>query len=297
MEIINIIMAHIASRLTKGEFPIKTLVQWKSLDIHQRRKLLSFGFGFFDRCHDCKIPFTYKVFKEAPSGLLYHKGFAHGTYRMDSWFEPSDGLVVKIIGHPDEFLNLDEKLDSLKTRIFKPRQSRNAKMTLDKEDQAVIRGIVRNETIPPHNELLKKISDLEDEVKTPRAQLQKYEPAPVIPAAPVVEPPVGKSRPKRAPEHGNPHAASRILPRLREFFEKKYLTAAECNRIEGILTDVPGRLSDPKASVTRYEAFEHRRERREIAALTMAEAKSRGLALSEREWSWLVRMYKESDAA
>lgn len=290
-------MAHIASRLTKGEFPIKTLVQWKSLDIHQRRKLISFGFGFFDRCHDCKIPFTCRAFKEAPSGLVYHKGFAHGTYRMDSWFEPSDELVVKIISHPDDFINLDEKLNSLKTRIFKPKKGRNSKMTLDKEDQAVLRSVVRNETIPTINEPRKEISDLKDEVRTLRARLAVYEPeeAPQ-PPRPVTEPRVEKSRPKRAPEE-NPHATSRVLPRLGEFWEKKYLTAEECNRIEGILSDVPGRRSDPKGCVTRYEAFDHKRERSEIAVWTMAEAKARGLALSEKEWGWLVRMYKESKAA
>lgn len=289
---LQIILAHIASRLTKSKFPITTLEQWKSLDIHQRRKLLSFGFGFFDRCHDCKIPFTYKAFKGEPSGLFYHKGFAHGTYRMDSWFEPSDELVLKIISSPDEFLNLDEKLNSLKTRIFKPKQSRNTKMTLDKEDQAIIREIV----IPPTNELLKKISDLEDEVKTLRAQLQKYEPAPTIPAAPVVEAPaVKKSQPKPPPEE-NPYATSKVLPRLKEFWEKQYITADEANVIEGILSGVPGRMTDVKWFTTRQDAFPHKRERNIISKYVLGEIKSRQLLLSEAQKKFISNFYHESAA-
>lgn len=294
MTITKIILAHIASRLVKSKFPITTLDQWKSLDVHQRRKLLSFGFGFFHRCVDCKIPFTYKNFKGEPSGIIYHKGFAHGTYRMDSWFEPSDELVAEIISRPDGFLNLDEKLNSLKTRIFKPKQSRKAKMTLDKEDQAVIRGIV----IPPHNELLKKISDLEAEVKTLRAQLAaKSEPAPaILPTAPVVAPPAEKPQPRHSSPDENPYATSKVLPRLREFWQKRYITAEEANRIEGILSGVPGRMTDPKGYVTRQDAFVHKRERHILSERVLAEIRSRQLVLSEREWKFVLSLYHDSAA-
>lgn len=288
MKILKIILAHIASRLTKSKFPITTLEQWKSLDIHQRRKLLSFGFGFFDRCHDCKIPFTYRNFKGEPSGLIYHKGFARGTYRMDSWFEPSDELVVQIISHPDDFLNLDEKLNSLKTRIFKPKQSRNSKMTLDKEDQAIIREIV----IPPTNGLLKKISDLEDEVKTLRAQLQKYEPeeAPQ-PPHPVAPPPA----PKPTKTTSSRKASSTVVPFLESWWEKQYITAEEANKIEGMLTDVTGTLKDTHLKTSRQDASEHKTERAVILKRFYNEMKARGVAVGQEDLKF-IRNFERSCA-
>lgn len=280
MKILKIILAHIASRLTKSKFPITTLEQWKSLDIHQRRKLLSFGFGFFDRCHDCKIPFTYRNFKGEPSGLFYHKGFAHGTYRMDSWFEPSDELVVQIISHPDDFLNLDEKLNSLKTRIFKPKQSRNSKMTLDKEDQAVLRSIVRNETIPSTNELLKEFSDLKAEVRTLRARLAVYEPeeAPQ-PPRPVAPPPA----PKPTKTTSSRKASSTVVPFLKSWWQKQFITAEEANKIEGFLTDVPGTLKDPLLKTSRQDASEHKKERAVIFKRFREEMKARGVAVGQKD--------------
>lgn len=284
MKIINIILAHIASRFTKSKFPITTLEQWKSLDIHQRRKLLSFGFGFFDRCHDCKIPFTYKSFKEEPSGLFYHKGFAHGKYRMDSWFEPCDEIVAEIISRPDDFLRLEEKLNSLKTRIFKPKTIRYKAMTLDKEDQAVLRNIVKTETIPAHNELLKKISDLQDEVKTLRARLAVHEPeeAPQLPR-PVAPPPSPKPRKPTSSRQDS----SKVLPYLRDWWQKHYITADEANKIECFLTDVPGTLKDTRLITSKQDAVEHKKERAVILKRFHNEMKARGVALGRQDLTFI----------
>lgn len=176
----------------------------------------------------------------------------------------------------------------------KTQPQRNSEMTLDKEDEALIRSIV----IPPHNELLKKISDLEAEVKTPRAQLaDKSEPAPAIPPAhpaAVETPAVRKTQSRLPPDEENPYASSKVLPRLREFWQKQYITAEEANRIEGILSGVPGKMTDPKGHVTRYEAFEHKRERHILSGWVLAEIKSRGLVLSEREWRFVLSLYHDS---